>query len=436
MKKIRNIIILLSIIIVIMIIIIAITLKVNQSNQEIDENQVEDVENEGGDESTLYQTNKIKDPNIFYSISYCIERYYNSLYYENGSNIQADIEEKSKEIYNMLSQEYIDSNGITQSNVLEKSEKLSNMVGFTPIEIESYAMEEYEVFKVVGELKDSETEQILGERKFIITVDYNNTTYSIYPLAIDTDMSKINIETNEANMSAIQKNDNNQFIIITMKYDELLKRYVAYYKSLIKTNLQKAYDMLEEEYKTKRFGNLDKFEQYIQNNQNVIERISVSKYQIQDGENYTQYVILDSLGNYYLIKENAVMDFTIELDTYTIDLPEFLEKYEDEEKQNKIGMNIEKIFSAINLRDYEYVYKYLDENFKNNYYQTVQAFENDIKTKLFDYNYIEYNTYEEQGSLGIMGITVYNSDRSQQRNMSVIMKIEEGTNFVMSFNIE
>ncbi len=436
MKKIRNIIIIISIIIVIMIIIIAIALKNNQSNQEVTENYVENAENEGGDESTLYQTNKVKDPNIFYSISYCIERYYNSLFYEDGVNIQTDIEEKSKEIYNMLSKEYIDTNEITQANVFEKSERLDNTVAFTPIEIDSYSMEEYEIFKVTGELKDSETEQVFGERKFIVTLDYNNTTYSIYPLAENTDMTKVNIGTDEANMSPIEKNDNNQFIIITTKYDALLKRYVAYYKSLTKTNLQKAYDMLEEEYKTKRFGNFEKFQQYIQNNQDIVERINVAKYQIQDGENYTQYVILDDLGNYYLIKENAVMDFEIMLDTYTIDLPEFLEKYESADRQNKIGMNIEKILSAINLRDYEYVYNHLDENFKNNYYQTEQAFENDIKTKLFDYNYVEYNTYEEQGNLGIMGVIIYNSDKSQQRNMNVIMRIEEGTDFVMSFSIE
>jgi hypothetical protein len=46
------------------------------------------------------------------------------------------------------------------------------------------------------------------------------------------------------------------------------------------------------------------------------------------------------------------MDYKLILDEYTIDLPEFTEKYKKAAPQEKVGMNIEKIISAINNKDY------------------------------------------------------------------------------------
>ena len=57
--------------------------------------------------------------------------------------------------------------------------------------------------------------------------------------------------------------------------------------------------------------------------------LELKSYKIDKNNDYTQYVLIDNLENYYIFRETSVMDYTVILDTYTIDLPEFLEKYEN-----------------------------------------------------------------------------------------------------------
>ena len=54
--------------------------------------------------------------------------------------------------------------------------------------------------------------------------------------------------------------------------------------------------------------------------------------------------------------ESNITNYEVVLDTYTIDLPEFLEKYNKNSDEIKCGMNIQKLFDAINDEDYSYVY--------------------------------------------------------------------------------
>mgnify|MGYP000081844256 CR=1 FL=1 len=43
---------------------------------------------------------------------------------------------------------------------------------------------------------------------------------------------------------------------------------------------------------------------------------------------------------------------------------EFIEKYNSANEKTKVGLNIQKVFDAINNEDYEYVYNKLDNTFK------------------------------------------------------------------------
>lgn len=57
---------------------------------------------------------------------------------------------------------------------------------------------------------------------------------------------------------------------------------------------------------------------------------------------------------------------------------------------------------------------------------------------MFRYNKVKYKTYSDQiGSLLIYGITLTDSTKESDKevNCNIIMKLLEGTNFVMSFEI-
>lgn len=55
-----------------------------------------------------------------------------------------------------------------------------------------------------------------------------------------------------------------------------------------------------------------------------------------------QYICVDQTGKYLIFKEKSIMDYEIILDTYTIDLPEFVEQYNSSSEDKKVQFNIQK----------------------------------------------------------------------------------------------
>ena len=139
-------------------------------------------------------------------------------------------------------------------------------------------------------------------------------------------------------------------------------------------------------------------------------------------------------GGYWIIKENAPRDYTIMLDTYTIDLPDFLEKYNSNEEEIKIGLNIQKIFDAINDKDYKYVYKKLDNVFKQNNFPTEESFAT-YAEKIFTGQSLTHDKCKKSGEIYIYDVSI-KQENNNILNKTFIMKLLEGTDFVFSFNIQ
>ena len=125
------------------------------------------------------------------------------------------------------------------------------------------------------------------------------------------------------------------------------------------------------------------------------------------------------------------------LDKYTIDFPEFIERYEAGSIQEKVVLNIEKIKQALNAKDYTYVYNKLANSFKINNYKTQEEFENFAKENLFDYNEISYHTFANEGETYIYNISMRNRDNAQeQKEMQIIMRLKENRDFEIAFSIK
>ena len=146
--------------------------------------------------------------------------------------------------------------------------------------------------------------------------------------------------------------------------------------------------------------------------------------------------MIDPNNKYYIFNETAVMDYTLMLDTYTIDLPEFTEKYENNSNVIKAGLNIQKVFDAINDKDYKYFYNKLDSTFRQNNFPTEESFK-DYVEKNFSNNQLVYDNGKESGDLYIYDVTVSEGTESNKQAVkkTFIVKLLEGTDFVMSFNV-
>lgn len=226
----------------------------------------------------------------------------------------------------------------------------------------------------------------------------------------------------------------NEIQYISMSIDDLILIYFDDYKTYMLENPEQAYNLLDKEYREKRFGNIDGYKTYIANNKEMISNNSLESYKISVDDEKSQYICLDQYGNYYIFTENAIMDYTVILDTYTIDLPEFTEKYNSATDQQKVALNIDKFMQAINSKDYKYAYNCLADSFKNNYFKTQEDFENYAKENFYASNTVGYKEFDTQGEYYTYSVILTDKETEAQKNKTFIMKLEEGTNFVLSFD--
>lgn len=215
-----------------------------------------------------------------------------------------------------------------------------------------------------------------------------------------------------------------------------IERYYNYYIDLVQYDSEEAYNLLDKEYREKRFGNLNNYLKYLNENKNNIINNKLEKYTaeyLEDKKEY-QYSCIDKNGKYFIIFEKDILDYYIFLDEYTVDIPQFIEKYNNSDIQKKVALNIDKFIKGINDKNYNYSYSVLADSFKKNKYPTISSFESDMKNQIFDNCSVEYSVFSQQGSNYSYRITLKSGEES--KSMNVIMKLGDGTNFEMSFSFE
>lgn len=219
---------------------------------------------------------------------------------------------------------------------------------------------------------------------------------------------------------------------------QMCSNYFNEYKGKLLNNVKEAYELLDENYRNEKFGSLENFESYIERNKENIAKASIKAHKRTNYDDYNLYTVEDSLGNIYIFKETAVIEYTVQLDDYTLENEEFKERYTKATDRDKGILNIDKFFKMINMKDYKPAYEILDENFKQNYFKTQADFENYINTKSFNYNKVDYKEYGEK-TTDIYVYKVVLTDATQEIEgeieFNIVMKILEGTDFVMSFEI-
>ena len=433
------------IIVLIVVLIISVVLLIylrNTSNVDTEEYS------ESDNDSIVDYYGKGKNNGIsresYFDINSCMRQYLNALninnssYYGYDSNDNYTLivteDEIKQKIYDLLSKKYIEENNITISNLYDYVKTVDKSSLFVPLEVSMVQDQQIKSFLVHGLVESLTDFQLLDEIFVIVNIDANNELFSIEPIYGDyNSISEINITSFE---NSIEEN-NNSFSKTSTTYEDIARDYIDLYKRLALGSPEIMYDLLDKEYREAKFGSVDEFKKYIEDNRTEIIGIRLEKYRTNQTDEYTQYICIDQNGNYYIFRETAILDYTVILDTYTIDLPEFTDEYNSSSDSEKVLLNIQKVFEAINNGDYNYVYNKLDSTFKQNNFPTLESFETYIKQNLYENNSIGYSNYQTNGNLHIYEISITNADdeNSQTITKNFIMQLLDGTNFVMSFSV-
>lgn len=276
------------------------------------------------------------------------------------------------------------------------------------------------------------------ETKLIIKIDSISDCFSILPEDYIKTHRYTEKNLGEIEVYDIEPNAYNHYDYIAVTDKMMASAYLEDYASIIMQDKEKSYDMIEENYKQEKFPTLESYQTYLANNQKNYEELELEEYYTNsNGDNMT-YACKDQYGNMYVFTETNILEYTVQLDDYTLENEAFKASYKQANNRDKGILNIDKFFKMINMQDFETAYEQLDENFKQTNFPTLSDFETYMKNKIYRYNKVSYKTYNDQIS-GIHSYSLILSDATGQNEtqieFNIVMKLLEGTDFVMSFAI-
>lgn len=444
MEKYKKVIAIICVIVIILIAIIITIMLKKIEEQKIDE--YDSTQDELGINNVNPTIQNVDIKNNFYTVKSCIDKFY-AYYFEstNTENTKYIIDEEQTNsnksfLYNMLDKEYIEFKDITQENVLEKLPKINKSdIQITQMYV-SQRTPNVAVYFIYGVFNDR-VNNIQSEFYNVIKIDMLNKTFKIILQDLaENKYNNIEVGNNitlEEFSEIENSNNSNIFDYEIITDEEYIKDIFNQYKQNLIYNRPLAYKQLDNEYKEKRFPTYEEFEAYVDENSRRNVLMEIEKYQKNVYDGYTQFICVDQNGKYYIFNVIHVMDYGAILDTHSVNLPQFVEKYEEANNQEKVGMNIEKIIDALNEKDYKYIYNKLDETFKSNNYTNINSFIEYIKNNFYNLNEIEYNDVSEEGELYIYNATIKNAeDENVTKNITIIMKLLENNDYIISFSID
>ena len=387
------------------------------------------------------ELNEREQKDMVYTVEQCVNSYLdvintnNSIYYgtnENGELIKLVNENES--IYNILSNKFKTQNNISIDNIENYVEKQESDVFFIPLDMKYIKNDNLIKYLTHGYITDSGYNYI-KDIILIVNLDFDNNTFSIEPVDDEADFDNFELDKND--MEQIEKNNNNVFKYVQATQEEISKKYLDYFKKMALSNTEELYNYLNEEYRDKRFENLENFQKYIENNRDTIKTLTLQKYLLNSYEGYDEYVCTDELENLYIFREYGPLDYEILLDTYTIPTEKFKETYDKSGDQYKVAMNVDRWIQMINNRDYKTAYSYLDETFRNNNFGSEEAFEQYMRERYPSHYDFELGESTETNGTYTQTIDltdILGEDGAVIEN-TIIMQLLDNYEFVMSFGV-
>lgn len=409
------------------------------NNNQNDSSATANSTNDDTTQTILYtdiSSKRISSTAILLAVQDTINTYYSYNYSNNAAAIMG-----------ILDESYVEANKISQNNVYQYLKKENQDFKFFCID--AYEKEisfDHEYKYWVYGITYSDDYKTYETNFFEVNLDQYNLTFKLIP------HGKVSMEEYKNYVQEILKNDNggkvevsaskiteiksNEYNAFKIKnYNELInstiENYLNYYYYLQQTDKQSAYDLLNKEYREARFGDVNNYYQYLQNNNS--REISYMKEYTEGSTN--KFIAVNKFGDYYIFIETAPMKFSIMLDSYTIPLTETTTKYNSATNEQKACMCLEQVKEMLNNKDYKTIYNHLNSTYKNNNFETQDKFTSYMKEKFYDINNFKYESYQVSNNSYIINVKVSDdTDESKNFTMSFVVKLADSIDkFEMSF---
>ena len=444
-KMLKRIIVIIGIVVLCLIVLIAVLSK--KTNNPIEDNTIEHKEEYAPTISKTFR--KIDDVSMYHTTKIIIEdyvRYFQNINYEETVEIgrlqmtekeikDYQLEEGIKAIDTVFDKRYKEMRNISREDIISFAGQYKNNSV-----VEKYKIKISEEY--IAELTDDKRIVLvyskINNKDFncMLKIDLTNNRYSIFYEDFMNKEKYTKDRTEEITIddSDIEKNDYNIFIVSNLSNQNIVIQYFSDLKNKMKNDRMELYNSLDKDYRAKRFPSYEKFEQFLNSINDRINKLDISKFKFSNN----QIKIMDNYDNIYTFNTSDIINYTIIMDDYTLEDKEITGIYNKSVDTDKVNTNIAKFFKMINLKDYESAYNLLDKDFKKQNYPSLDAFRKYIETNLFSYSKVtKINDTKKTGNYYIMSLNVINGEEDviHAKQVTVVMQLLEGTNFVMSFSM-
>lgn len=406
------------------------------NNSIIDDERNGEIAYEGSEVSNdVKKIKSLEDKNTYFTLDALCQNYINLV-----------ANECKEELMNVVSSRYIKEYNINESNILDIIEipKMTNINQYYKIVILDILTvridQKTSLYIVKGKGRLVGNSDVF-EYNIMIEVDNNQSVYSIYPSQYlkDKGYDKL-VQGNQINYTAnnIIKNKDNEFMH-TLKDDlEMAKEYFNNYTEMLAYYKQDSYNKLNFQYMKEKFGSEQNFYNYLDEIKYIIYTMQINKYKVYHTKYYTDYVCTDQYENHYIFRQkNGIMDYTVFMDSYTVDLDTYKENYNNGNEVDKVKMQIEKFNQMLNTKDYNAIYNKLNSVFKQNNFNNVSNLKEYLQKNSYEINDIEIDDSYLNEDYYICECTLRNSkNTNEDKKINIIIKLIDYNNFEMSFSFE
>ena len=236
----------------------------------------------------------------YFMVVECVNTYINAI--KNNNDML---------LYNILDKQVIDKYDLKVNNInlmrdIDSNSKYkikkidANMISF--IDTNYY---------IYGEIEDVERKSKTNYN-MIVRRNFDTSTFSIIPNKYleNTDLMNVDIENTK-----IETNKYNQYVLRDYITDEeMIKMYLEDYITLAIEEPEEAYEMLDTESKNKYFTNIDVYKKYVEEKLKKMQTFTISSCEVNNFENYNEYICIDNYGNKYIFKERYINDYSVYLE--------------------------------------------------------------------------------------------------------------------------
>lgn len=448
-KKLKRFLIILIIMVIFVAVLFVTLLKLNKNNRNISSNSdeisklnanevaIEDIpETEVSEKNNTWQ--EVKNISEYYAVEGITTSFFQKIQEFNDSEEEQGKAGSKEAIKDMLNN-YIVEDNISDAQLEQFIKKYSG----ESFEIERmYSKNQgnlINTYFIQGKLSNKDKNY-----NFIVILDRQTNYYTILPNEYIREKYGESIQldniTFSEDMLNIKKELYNLIYYNEVTNADVSMDYFSSYINTLKQNTKKVYELLDEEYKQRRFGSYENFENYVKKNYSNLTSRKLSSYNVNaDDDGNITYLLKDQYDNYYIFKASAVLHYTLQLDDYTLENKNFNSSYASVSNRDKGLLNCQKFFKMINMKDYTAAYNVLDSNFKKKYFPTQSDFENYVNSKFFTINKVSYDEYSNQiPSIHTFKTTITDATNqsTNQVKFNIVMSLGDGTNFTMSFEVD